>query len=380
MRWKVPLFDLRLTAADLRAVERTMRTNWITTGPATERFERAVAELVGVPHALAVASGTAALHLAYAALGLGPGDEVLCPSLSFVATANAIVMTGATPVFVDSESESRLTISLDDVIAKITPRTRALAIVDYAGHAVDLSPIRRIVKDKGIAVVEDAAHAIGAGIGRKSCGAIGDIGCFSFYSNKNITTAEGGMITTANTELAERMRLMRSHGMTTLSYERHRGHSFTYDVVMAFTNYRMDDLRAALGLAQLRRLRAQNARRERIVKLYLRDLAQIPGLTVPFQKARGTPAYHIMPVLLPEGADRLAVMTRLRGHGIQTSIHYRPIHTFTFYRETFGAGPRLPVLDRIAPRLLTLPLYPHMTAAQVKYVATSLMRALAGLS
>ncbi len=378
MKWKVPLFDLRLGAADRRAVDRAMATNWITMGPITEEFERRVAQLVGTRYAFAVSSGTAALHMAFAAIGVGPGDEVLCPSLSFVATANAVVMTGATPVFVDIVSSRCLHISPEDIERKITPKTKAVATVDYAGYPVDLSRIAPHLRKRGIAIVEDAAHSIGAQLNRRMCGALGDVGCFSFYSNKNITTAEGGMVVTSDDHLAGRLRLLRSHGMTTLSYERHQGHSFDYDVLLAGHNYRIDELRSALGIAQLQRLEQQNARRERIVTRYRKELAPISGLIVPFAGCKGRPTYHIMSILLPPGADRHAVMVFLREHGIQTSIHYRPIHTFTYYQRIIGKETHLPCLEAVAPRLLTLPLFPHMTEGQLTWVVRCLKEALAG--
>lgn len=377
MGWKVPLFDLRLGAPERQAVLKVMRSNWIAMGPATQEFERRVAAVAGVKHALAVSSGTAALHLAFAALGVGPGDEVLCPSLSFVATANAIALCGAKPVFVDIEGERNLHLSIEDTAEKITHRTKAVAIVDYAGFPVDLKWLRQLLMERRIAIVEDAAHSIGAGLGpKRMCGSLGDVGCFSFYSNKNVTTGEGGMAVTSDDALAERIRLLRSHGMTSLTYERHRGHSFEYDVVMASTNYRSDDLRSALGVAQLKRLASNNVRRRRIVDCYRKELRGIKGLIVPFGRHPGVSSCHIMPILLPPGADRHAVMTALRDRGIQTSIHYRPIHTFTHYRRTTPAGLRLPKLDAIAPRLLTLPLYPHLAPSQVRFVVESLRRAL----
>lgn len=376
MKWKVPLFDLRLTAADRRSVGEALKSDWITVGPATARFERAVAALVRAPHAIAVSSGTAALHIAYSALGLGPGDEVLCPALTFVATANAIAMTGAKPVFVDVQSESRLQVSCEDLAAKITPRTRALAIVDYAGQPADIAPVASLLKNRGIRVVEDAAHAIGGSLHGRMCGILGDVGCFSFYSNKNITTAEGGAIVTADPEIARRARLMRSHGMTSLSHDRLKGHAFDYDVLMTGYNYRLDDLRAALGVSQLATLRERQKQRERLVRLYTKRLAKVPGVIVPEAGAGAKSAFHIMPIVLPEGTDRMRVMTLLKRRGIQTSIHYRPIPTFSYYRERYGEPQRLPVLDRVAPRLLTLPLYPHLKATQVEYVVESLGDAL----
>ena len=263
--WKVPLADLDLDTDDIRAVVDVVRSKWLSMGPVTAEFEQCFAEYIGVKYAFAVVNCTAALHLAHVALGAATGDTVICPALTFVATANAIRYTGATPVFADITSADDLNISPDDIEAKIDDTTKGICVVHYGGYPCDMDRIMHIARRHHLYVVEDVAHAPGAacwvtmpprasstaGGVFKKCGSIGDIGCFSFFSNKNMTTAEGGMLTTDSDTIADRIRRLRSHGMTSLTWDRERGHSFSYDVTDMGYNYRMDELRAALGLAQL---------------------------------------------------------------------------------------------------------------------------------
>src|SRR6476469_10574113 len=296
--WRIPLADVDMGEPEIAAVTEVLRSGWLTMGEKTQAFEAAMAARLGVRHAFAVANGTVALHLPYAALGLGPGDEVILPALTFVATANAATYTGATPVFADICGLHDLNIDPADVARRITPRTRAICVVHYAGYPVDMNPILALAREHGLGVVEDAAHAPGATYQGQSLGTLGDVGCFSFFSNKNLAVGEGGMVVTNRDDLAERIRLMRSHGMTTLTWDRHRGHASSYDVVSPGFNYRLDEIRAALGLAQLDRLDGNNARRKTLVDHYRELLAGVPGVEAPFTQPLGEPSYHIMPVLL----------------------------------------------------------------------------------
>lgn len=228
----------------------------------------------------------------------------------------------------------------------------------------------------GLDVVEDVAHAPGASLGDRALGTWGRVGCFSFFSNKNMTTGEGGMVTTDDDELAERLRLLRSHGMTTLTWDRHRGHAFSYDVVAPGYNYRIDEIRAAIGRAQLAKLAANNARRGLLDRAY-RALLPVaaPDLTLPYTVTRGAPAYHLRPVLLPPGADRPRFMAEMKARGIQTSIHYPPVHRFSYYRR--DDGPALPVTEDVAAREVTLPLYPGLSLGDVETVVAAVAEALA---
>lgn len=377
MQWQVPLFDVDLGDEELAGITEVLRSKWLTMGEKTGEFERRFAAFVGVPHALAMNSATAALHVALAALDIGPGDDVVVPTLTFVATANAVRYCGARPVFADIASMDCWNIDATTIEAALTPATRAVVVVHYAGFPCDMPAIMALARARGLAVVEDVAHAPGALLDGKAMGAWGDAGCFSFFSNKNMTTAEGGMLTTQRQDIAERARKLRSHGMTTLTLDRHKGHAFDYDVVELGYNYRMSELNAALGLVQLGRLESGNRRRAELVGAYRERLARIIGLSVPFTTSIGTSSHHLMPVLLPEGTDRHDVMAHMKEQGIQTSIHYRPIDTFTAYVAA-GLGPStaVPRSHAVGSRVVTLPLYPSMSMAQLDHVCSALAGAL----
>ena len=372
--WKVPLADVVLGPAEIAAVTEVLKSGWLSMGPKTQEFEARFANFLGVKHAFAAANGTAALHLACQAIGLNPGDEVLCPALTFVASANAILYTGARPVFVDINGPHDLNFSVEDAARKITARTRAILVVHYAGYPCDMDAIAALARQHNLRIIEDCAHAPGAvyfsAAGPRLAGALGDVGCFSFYSNKNMTTGEGGMVVTDDDALAAQIKFLRSHGMTTLTWDRHQGHSFSYDVIALGYNYRLDEIRAALGLVQLQRLEAENRRRRELTRLYLKNLGQIPQLEFPFANAPEGSAHHIFPVLLPLGADRAGFMAALAQQGIQTSVHYPPVHRFSYYRQIWPPGydHLLPHTEAVAAREVTLPLFPAMTAAQLEEV------------
>jgi dTDP-4-amino-4,6-dideoxygalactose transaminase len=366
--WAVPLSDVLVDAEIEDAVADAVRSGWWSMGPRVAAFEERFAAFCGVESAFAVSNGTSALHLALLAVGCGPGDEVLVPSLNFVAAANTIGHVGATPVFCDIEGEDRLTVDPDDIEAAVSPATRAVVVMHYGGHPCRMDAILEVARRYDLAVIEDAAHAIGADLHGRPCGAIGDVGCFSFFSNKNLPTGEGGMVVTDDEALAERIRLLRSHGMTTLTWDRHRGHAHTYDVLVQGFNYRFDELRAAMGLVQLPRLRQRNAARSRIVARYRTELEGFGGLRMPFaSEGEGTSADHLAVILLPEDRPRDGFRQTLAGLGIQTSVHYPPIHQFTYYQSHRTERP-LPVTDALARRIVTIPLYPHMSEGDLAAV------------
>ena len=374
MEWRVPLADVRLGPEEESAVLDVLRSGWLTMGGVTQAFEQEFAAFVGAKHAFAVTNATAALHLACMAVGLGEGDEVIVPSLTFVATANAVRYTGANVVFADIESEDWLCICPRSIEEKINERTRAIVVMHYAGFACDMPEILRVAKKYHLAVIEDAAHAVGASLGGKPLGTWGDVGCYSFFGNKNMTTAEGGVLVTDDDRLADKVRILRSHGMTTLTWDRHQGHASTYDVVDLGYNYRIDEIRAALGREQLKKLPAGNVRREVLVERYREELAErLPALGLPFSEKRGLSSQHIFPVLLPEGADRQSFREALKADGIQTSFHYPPVHHFRIYRQE---GEELWMTENAARRQVTLPLFPGMTDAQQSLVIESVVKAL----
>lgn len=377
MELRIPLSDLDYDTEEEQAVLDVIRRRWLTMGAVTQQFEEAFARFIGVRHAFAVANGTVALHLACVALGIGPGDEVIVPSLTFVASANAVLYTGADVRFADIGGDDDLNVSPVDIERQITPRTRALVVVHYGGHPCRMVEIMSIASRYKLAVIEDAAHAPGAFLDGRAMGTWGDLGCFSFFSNKNLATGEGGMIVTGNDELAGKVKLLRSHGMTTLTWDRHRGHASSYDVRTLGYNYRLDEIRSALGLVQLNKLRANNLRRQHLTRLYWNGLEEpeYAGIQLPFQLASGEPSYHIMPVLLPADADRQAFMDSMRQAGVQTSIHYPPIHHFSYYVGRYP-GVVLPVTEEVAAREVTLPLYPTMRDEDVALVLRAVAAAL----
>lgn len=376
MGWKIPLADIDFGPEEQLAVENVLRSKWLTMGAITQEFEKAFAAYTGAKYALAVTNATAALHLACMVIGLGPGDEAIVPSLTFVATANAIRYTGATPVFADIEGEEDLNVSYHAIEKSITERTRAILVVHYGGYACDMPSIMELARERGLKVIEDAAHAVGSELGGVMLGNWGDLGCFSFFSNKNMTTGEGGMIVTNGEEYAQRLHALRSHGMTTLTWDRHHGHAWSYDVVELGYNYRIDEIRAALGKVQLGKLPGNNERRRQLTGVYRDALQELaPQVKIPFAHHAGISAAHLMPVLLPVGADRQSFMEGMKSLGIQTSIHYPPIHTFSAYRSHHIQAP-LPNTQELAAREVTLPLYPTMSDQDVLTVAQAVAHSL----
>jgi dTDP-4-amino-4,6-dideoxygalactose transaminase len=373
--WQVPLADLDLDTEEIEAITNVLHSRWLSMGPVTVEFEQRFAAYVGVRYAFAVTNCTAALHLAHLALGAGPGDKILCPSLTFVATANAIRYTGATPVFADITSQDDLNISPDDIAAKIDAATKGICVVHYGGYPCDMNRIMSLARRHRLYVVEDAAHAPGAACWGENvlqkCGSIGDIGCFSFFSNKNMTTGEGGMITTNSAALADRIRLLRSHGMTSLTWDRDRGHGFSYDVVCPGYNYRIDEIRSAIGLVQMQKLAKNHQKRLELTNIYKERLSGIEEISLPFFNAQSMSSYHIFPILLSSSNQREHFMHFMRTKGIQTSIHYPPVHKFSDYAFC-RQNCNVPLTEDLGEREVTLPLYAGMGREQLEYVITSI--------
>jgi dTDP-4-amino-4,6-dideoxygalactose transaminase len=377
MDWKIPLVDIDFDSREEAAVLEVLKSRWLTMGAVTQAFEEEFASYVGARHAIAVANGTAALHLACLGVGLGTRDEVIVPSLTFVATANAVRYTGAIPIFADIESEQDLDISVNSIEQKLTERTRAIMVMHYGGYVCDMPAITKLARAHSLMVIEDAAHAIGSELEGCKAGVWGDVGCFSFFSNKNMTTGEGGMVVTNDDAAANKMRTLRSHGMTTMSWDRHRGHAWSYDVVELGYNYRIDEIRAALGRVQLSKLEQNNERRRNLSVLYREQLEElIPSIVVPFKKSRGTSACHLLPILLPDGCDRIGFMEHMKSNGIQTSIHYPPIHKFQTYIKGGDDLYNLPLTENVAGREVTLPLYPGLTDENVADVVYAVQGAI----
>jgi dTDP-4-amino-4,6-dideoxygalactose transaminase len=289
-----------------------------------------------------------------------------------VATSNAVLYTGAEVHFADIIGPDELTIDPVDIARQVTPRTKAIIVMHYGGYPCRMNEILAVAKQYNIPVIEDAAHAPGAALDGKALGTWGAIGCFSFFSNKNLSTGEGGMIVTESDEIAERLHLLRSHGMTSLTYDRHRGHAYSYDVVELGYNYRIDEIRSALGLEQLKKLIVNNSRRKAWTEQYWQAL-EGTGVGLPFRGKSGSPSFHIFPLLLPFGIDRKTFIDALRAEGIQSSIHYPPTHSFSYYRSRYGEI-SLPKTTDVSEREVTLPLYPSMGAERVHIVADAVKR------
>jgi dTDP-4-amino-4,6-dideoxygalactose transaminase len=371
MDWRVPLADLDYGQEEEAAVLKVLRSKWLTMGAITQEFEAQFSRMVGAKYAIALSNATEALHLACLALGIGSGDEVITPSLSFVATSNAVLYTGAEVRFADIIGPDELTVDPEEIARQVTSRTKAIIVMHYGGYPCRMREILAVAEGFGLPVIEDAAHAPGASLDGKPMGTWGAIGCFSFFSNKNLSTGEGGMLVTDRDDVAEKVRLIRSHGMTSMTYDRHQGHAYSYDVVDLGYNYRIDEVRSALGLEQLKKLTVNNARRKVCTERYWQALAG-SGVVLPYMGMAGSSAYHIFPILLPTGIDRKAFMDALRAEGIQTSIHYPSTHSFTYYRSRYGKI-SLPKTEDISEREVTLPLYPGMGAELVTLVADAVI-------
>jgi dTDP-4-amino-4,6-dideoxygalactose transaminase len=371
--WTVPLADVVVPEEDIAVVADVYRSGWLSMGPQTAALEREFAAYVGARHALAVANGTAGLHLICAAAGLGPHDEVVVPSMTFVATVNAIAYTGATPVFADVVSVTEPWLDPHAVDAALTERTRAVMTMAYGGHPGRTVALAALARERGLMLLEDAAHAAGSRVGGRHLGTFGRAGAFSFFSNKNLAVGEGGMVVTDDDAAAAQMRLLRSHGMTTLTWDRHRGHASGYDVVELGFNYRIDEPRAALARRRLARLDAENARRAQLDARYRDLLADIDGLA-PALRPPGDArlAHHLFTVVLDDGMERARFREALAARGIQTSVHYPPAHRFSIY----AWGGDLPVTEAYGARAVSLPLFATMTTAQQDEVVNAIRAAI----
>jgi dTDP-4-amino-4,6-dideoxygalactose transaminase len=375
---EIPLFDLRLEPEDIEAVMAVLRSGWLTMGPRTADFEAAFAAHLGVEHAVAVSSCTAALHLAYLSAGVGPGDEVIVPAMTFAATAAAVLYCGGTPVFADVLGPHDLSLDPADVAERITPRTKAVCVVHYAGYPAPVRELRELCDARGVALIEDAAHAPDAHVEGRKLGTFGRAAAFSFFSNKVLACGEGGLLATDDDGVAQLARRLRSQGMSSGTWSRHTGETDSYDVEGLGFNYRIDEPRAALLLSRLARLEADVAERRALTRAYRAALAAFDSVRVPYTDvAVEHSTCYVMPVMLEDPARRDAVRRTLRDrHGVQTSIFYPAVHEFTAYRERFGAA-RLPKAEHAARAEITLPLFPGMGDERQERVVAALAEALA---
>jgi len=354
-----------LTEADVAAATEVLRSDWLTTGPKVAEFEEAIADYVDARHGVSFSSGTAALHAAVLAAGLKPGDEAITTPLTFCATANAALYGGGTPVFADVRDET-LTIDPKEVERRITPRTKALLPVDYAGQPADLDALLALADRHELLVIEDAAHALGAKYRSRMVGSISHMSVFSFHAVKHLTTGEGGMVTTNNSDFAQRLREVRNHGIDSDARARQAAGHWHYEMTTLGFNYRLTDIACALGLAQLPRLSANLARRRAIAVRYGKALATVPSLTLPIVAADVTSAWHLYPVRVDASIDRAEVFNALRAEGLGVNVHYIPVHLHPYYRSRFGyRGGEFPIAETASGRLISLPMFHGMTDEDV---------------
>ncbi len=374
--WKVQLFKLNYNEKESKAVKETVDSGWITMGEKSREFEEKFSNMLGDNiDAIALSSGTASLHTALLALDIKAGDEVIIPALTFVADINVVKMVGATPILADCGDYNSWNITAESIEAQISSKTKAVILVHFAGYPCEMDKIVELCRGREIFLIEDCAHAPDARYKGKACGTFGDFGCFSFFTNKNLSVGEGGMLVSQDEELTLKAKYFRSHGMTALTLDRHKGRAISYDVVQSGLNYRIDEMRSAIGLVQLEKLKKSNRKREVLVKRYIDNLSDIKDILVPFQDLKDVePVYHIFPILLSSKIDRVWFINRLKEMGIQSSIHYPAFKDFTAFKD-IGLN-SAPIAEDIAQRELTLPLYPTMSLDEVDLVCESIYKIL----
>jgi len=377
--WKIPLFDLDYTQEEKDAVIEVLDSKWLSSGKKTKEFENSFSNYLDNDIlSTAVSSATASLHISLLIAGVKQDDEVIISGLTFVADANVVTMLNAIPVFCDVNSLEDWNPNVKDIKSKVTQRTKAIIVVHFAGYPIeDIEELVEFCSLNNIILIEDVAHAVGGSYNNKKCGTFGDMACFSFFSNKNLSTGEGGMFVTKNAEYDKKAKLFRSHGMTSMTIDRHEGRTISYDVVQPGLNYRIDEIRCALGLVQLSKLDINNQKRKVLVEYYIKELnKKVPSLIIPFSNIfdKTLSSYHIFPILLPTDSDRIEVMKNLKDRGIQTSIHYPSFKDFTFYAKY--AVIELENSDEISKRVLTLPLYPDLTSDLINEVVKAIKESL----
>jgi|SRR5579872_570053 len=357
--------------ADIQSVVEVLRSDWLTTGPKIAEFEEAFAAYVGASHAVSFTSGTAALHAASFTAELKPGDEAITTPLTFAATGNCILYQGATPVFADIAPDT-LNLNPATFAERITPKTRAVFPVDYAGHPAELTAILQIARQRGLIVIEDACHALGAEYKGARVGSIADMTVFSFHPVKHITTGEGGMVTTNNPHFAETLRRFRNHGISSDARQRQSTGQWYYEMVLLGFNYRLPDIVCALGIQQLKKLESNLARRRAIADRYTAIFHDVPGIVPPTVRSEVSPAWHLYPIRLDlEGlvVDRAQIFRALRAENIGVNVHYIPVHLHPYYRDRFGyRGGEFPIAEDAYSRLISLPMFHGMTDKDVEDV------------
>jgi perosamine synthetase len=360
-----------ISEEDIQAVADVLRSDWLTTGPKVAEFEEAFAAWVGAKHAVSFSSGTAALHGAAFAAVLKPGDEAITTPMTFAATANCVLYQGATPVFADVSPDT-LNLDPDQFAARTTPRTKAVLPVDYAGHPADLRAIQNIAARHGLAVIEDASHALGAEYRGRRTGSIADMTVFSFHPVKHLATGEGGMVTTDRADFAEKLRRFRNHGISSDARQRQSKGQWHYEMVLLGFNYRLTDIACALGLSQLHKLDANLARRRDIAARYAAGFRDMAEIELPGIRPEVSPAWHLYFIRLnleKLTAGRPQVFRALRAENIGVNVHYIPVHLHPYYRDRFGyRGGEFPIAETAYERLISLPMFHSMSDQDVEDV------------
>ncbi len=373
MSFKIPLFKLNFDEKEANAALETINSGWISTGPKCNELETMFAEMLNVNFAVSLSNCTDSLHLAHRILDIGPGDEIICPSLTFVASINSIKYVGATPVFCDVTSFDDFNICAKDIEPLINLKTKAILVVHMAGFPAEMDAICDLAKKYNLKIIEDSCHGPLSEYKGKKLGTIGDIGNFSFFSNKNISTGEGGMLVSNSEEIAQKAKLLRSHGMTTMSYQRAGGHATSYDVVDLGYNFRMDDIRASIGIEQLKKLKPDLVKRQVVRSNYLKLLKDNDRIIIPFSNNKEFVSNYIMPIVLKDSnADfRDNVRRQLHENGIQTSVHYPAVHRFSIYNQD---RIKLPKTEYISDNEITLPMYADLSETEIEYIVNILNR------
>ena len=373
---RVPFVVPNIELSDKRAIEKALKSNLLTDGPILRKFEKAFSKFTGSKYAIGVSNATSALHLSLKSLGIGKGDEVIIPNITFVATANVVLYTGATPVLVDVNNDD-INISIKSIEKSITKKTKAIIPVHFAGKSCDMFSIQKLAKKYHLEIIEDCAHAIGTKFNKTHVGNFGKTGCFSFYPTKNLTTFEGGMVITNSKTIALKIRRMRNHGIDKSLKKRFSdGYPWDFDVSELGYNFRLDEIRSSLGLNQLKRLRKMNKLRQAAARYYEKELKHIPGIQVLDDPNLKNNSCHLYVIQILENfpLNRNKLFKYLLKHGIRTSVHYKPLHKFNFYKSNSKVYSSLKTSNMLYSKILSLPLFPQITKHELDQVITTLKK------
>ena len=372
----IPFFIPEITEADKKAVLNSLKKPHLTDGPKLREFEALFAKFTGAKYAIGTSNATSALHLSILANGIGKGDEIIIPDMTFVATANAVIHAGAIPVFADVEKNS-MNISIDSIKEKVNKKTKAILPVHFAGKSCDIKNILKICKENNLKLIEDCAHAIGARIGEKHVGTFGNAGCFSFYPTKNITTIEGGMVITNDKKIAQKISLLRNHGLTKTLLQRYsKGMPWDYDVIESGYNYRLDEIRSTLGISQLKRIEKLNQNRKKIYEYYNTKFENVEQITTPNSSKEKDHVYHLYIIRINKKSkiSRDQLFIKLQKLGIKTTVHYKPLHKFSVFKKFKKKNNKFVNSTELYQEIMSLPFYPNMPKSQQDYVIKSIMR------